>query len=72
MKKSNSTVAIYSTGNDGLSSRIIKSTIMKITDPLTLIVNKSLNTGQFPDLLKIAKVVPIHKSNEKKSLDQIF
>ena len=43
-----------SIANDGLSSRIIKPTVMKITDPLILIFNKSFNTGQFPDLLKIA------------------
>ena len=52
-----------STCNDGLSSVIIKFTIIEIADPLTLIFNKSFNTGQFSDLLKIAKIVPIHKSN---------
>ena len=35
-----------------------------ITKPLTLIINQSINTGIFPDRLKLAKIIPIHKKND--------
>ena len=52
-----------STGSDGISSSIIKATFNEIVNPLTLIFNVSLSTGVVPDIIKIAKVVPIHKSD---------
>ena len=54
-----------STGSDGISSSIIKATFHEIVNPLTLIFNVSLSTGVVPDILKIARVVPIHKSDDK-------
>ncbi|KAI0221008.1 hypothetical protein LSAT2_027557, partial [Lamellibrachia satsuma] len=35
-----------------------------IVKPLTLLINQVLNTGQFPDKLKVAKVIPIFKKND--------
>ena len=32
--------------------------------PLTLLINQVLNTEQFPDKLKVAKVIPIFKKND--------
>ena len=32
----------------------------KVIEPLTYIINKSLDTGIIPDDLKIAKVIPIY------------
>ena len=31
--------------------------------PVTLLINQVLNTAQFPDKLKVAKVIPIFKKN---------
>ena len=36
-----------------------------ILDPLSHIINLSFSSGVFPDLLKIAKVVPIYKKRRQ-------
>lgn len=51
-----------STGDDGISNRLLKAISFNIAIPLTHITNLSLQTGLFPSLFKIAKIVPIHKS----------
>ena len=33
--------------------------------PLSIIFNLSFSTGQYPDLLKIAKTIPIHKKDSR-------
>lgn len=53
------------TGHDKLSTKIMKYCIDEIITPLTSIVNSSLLSGTFPDQLKISKVIPIFKSNNK-------
>lgn len=57
-----------STGHDGISSSIIKKSMVNIVDLLTHIINCSLRTGIVPSSLKIAKVVPIFKSGQKDQL----
>ena len=50
------------TGLDGITPKILK-TLADIVNPTLLkIINISISTGQFPDLLKVAKIIPIHKS----------
>ena len=46
-------------------SSIIKATFHENVNPLTFIFNVSLSTGIVPDILKMAEVVPIHKSDDK-------
>ena len=50
-----------STGFDDISMRLIKAIKTEIIPALTCIFNQSLNIGIFPEKLKIAKVIPIHK-----------
>ena len=50
-----------SCGLDGISSKLIKIIEPAIIKPLTLLINQVLNTGIFPDELKIAKVIPLFK-----------
>ena len=54
-----------STGIDGLSNKLVKLIIPVIAKPLTHIFNKSFVKGIFPDVYKIAKVIPIFKSGDK-------
>ena len=54
-----------STRLDGLSPRILKRAA-KVTSPTLLeMINISINTCNFPDNLKIAKLIPIHKRGAK-------
>ena len=53
-----------SSGVDGLSPILLKHIKNEISRPVTLILNQCLTNGVFPDKLKIAKVVPIHKSDD--------
>ena len=48
---------------------LINRCIHQISDPLSALVNRFLQTGVFPDQLKIAKVVPIFKNGNKSSFD---
>jgi len=52
-------------GVDGFSTPVIKQVIMSILSPLTVICNKSLDSGIFPDSMKSAKVIPVYKSDDK-------
>ena len=44
----------------------IKESIDLIAKPLTHITNLSISSGIFPDLLKIARVVPVFKSGDRR------
>ena len=53
-----------SSGRDGISTKLLKVIAPVIIKPLTLLINQVLNTGTFPDKLKIAKVIPIFKKGD--------
>ena len=50
------------TGLDGITPKILKTSADIVNPTLLKIINISISTGQFPDLLKVAKIIPIHKS----------
>ena len=54
-----------SAGCDEISPKVIKSVIPYISKPLCEIFNISFYTGKFPNKLKIAKVPPVFKSDNK-------
>ena len=55
-----------STGTDGIGPKIIKACGDSITPLITSIINNSIATGVFPDVLKEARVLPIFKSGDKE------
>ena len=57
-----------SCGYDGISLRLLKFCKLTIIKPLMLIIRQVLNTGIFPEKLKIAKVIPIFKKEMKNYL----
>ena len=48
----------------GLSTKFIKRNVSLFVEPLSKLVNLTLETSKFPDSLKIAKVLPIYKKGE--------
>ena len=57
-----------STGPFSIPSNILSSLKPEISIPLSKIINLSFSTGIFPNNLKIAKVIPIHKEGSKLEL----
>lgn len=55
-----------STGHDGISNHILKNCASAIAPALTVCINKALQSGSYPDFLKIARVSPIFKGGAKE------
>lgn len=53
-----------SCGVDGISAKLLKFMKTEITPFLTIIINRTLQTGIFPQKLKIAKVTALHKKDD--------
>ena len=53
-----------SSGKDGISNKLLKSIKGEILKPLTIIINQCLETGIFPDALKVAKVKPLYRKGD--------
>lgn len=51
------------TGKDGISSKILKLSESEISNPISKIINKSFESAVFPDKLKEAQVIPLHKKS---------
>lgn len=56
-------------GSDDISPKVIKTCIQCIVEPLCDIFNKSLFQGIVPNKLKIAKVIPVFKKNDRKNIE---
>ena len=51
-----------SSGHDGISNKLLKDIGPALCYPLQIVFNKSLELGKFPDIIKLADVVPLHKN----------
>jgi hypothetical protein len=58
-----------STDFNGLSASLIKQISYQIANPLKHIINLSLSSSIVPTQLKIAKVIPVFKSGDRRSMD---
>jgi len=56
-------------GHDRISNKLLKYVKYEISWPLMQLINQSFHSGIFPRSLKIAKVTPLHKKNEKYIFD---
>ena len=56
---------INSKGIDGVSSALITNLPTEIAIPLALLFNKSIAYGQFSISLKLAKICPVYKCDNK-------
>ena len=54
-----------SSGHDSISNILLKEIINPLTPVLTDIFNRSLSTGEFPTIMKLAEVIPLYKSKER-------
>ena len=52
-------------GYDQIPMTVIKESILLVSEPLTHIINLSIQHGIVPDEMKIARVIPIFKSDDQ-------
>lgn len=52
-------------GLDMISKRMLKYTSASISKPLEILFNRSIQEGVFPEIWKLAQVVPMYKKGEK-------
>ena len=57
-----------SAGCDDIHSKIVKSTYNLFIEPLKHVLSLSMEQGFFPDEMKLAKVVPLHKSGDTSNI----
>ena len=61
-----------STGHDDINVVAVKQMKDSILTSLTYFINLSLRTGEFPDIWKLAKVIPLWKNNGDKTEQKCY
>ena len=56
-------------GCNNLSNKLLKLIKDDIAEPLTVIINQTFSSGVFPQKLKIAKVIPVHKNGDRHTFN---
>ena len=54
-----------SPGDDGISGKLLKSCTILFSKLISHLANKIMITGKYPNKLKLGKIIPIHKKNNK-------
>ena len=52
-------------GPNSIRTKILKEFKIELSKPLSDMINVCFNKGIFPDILKVANVIPIHNKGEK-------
>ena len=55
-----------SSGHDGISSKLLKTLAQSLCIPICTIINKSLQTGDVPRSMEIAKVIKTDMGNYRR------
>ena len=55
-------------GPDLIHSKVLRQTYQVLSEPLSLLFNKCLDQGVFPDEWKKANVIPVHKKDNKSTV----
>ena len=55
----------HSSGYDNISNHMLKWLRPVISEPLSIIFNQSIKHGIFPDLMKVAEIVPLHNGGDE-------
>ncbi len=58
-----------STGPASIPLKLLTIVVDIIVVPLCRIINLSFTSGVFPDVLKVAKVIPLHKSGSTQDVN---
>ena len=59
---------LKSSGMDEISSKICKDAFLVLANQLVHLFNSSFRTGIFPELWKVAKVIPLFKGGDRESV----
>jgi len=54
-----------SSGHDGITPYLLNNIKSQISNPISTLINMSIETSVVPDCLKLAKIVPIYKAKQK-------
>jgi len=54
-----------SPGYDDVSTKAVKAVVQFISNPLSEVFNISLSVGEFANKLKLVKVIPVYKTDDK-------
>ena len=57
-----------SCGHDGINTSFLKSIKDKMCEPLSILINKSMEIGYVPNIFKTANVIPIYKAKDAQEL----
>ena len=56
-------------GHGGTSSKLLKTLEPALCEPISVLINESLETGDVPSNTNIAKIIPIYKYKEKTEME---
>ena len=57
-----------SSGHDGIHANILKKSYHLYIEPFVHVLNLSISQGFFPNIMKIAKVIPLYKSGDSMKI----